>query len=78
MNEGRPYLQMWRGVWVSFCKISIVSFVSIGYNQMAYIAGWQEHHHHQLYFFRYVTVTAPPPPHTHTPTHTLPDTEGVG
>ena len=31
MNEGRPYLQMWRGVWVSFCKIAIVSFLSIGY-----------------------------------------------
>ena len=31
MNEGRPYLQIWRGVWVSFCKISIVSFLSIGY-----------------------------------------------
>ena len=31
MNEGRPYLQMWRGVWVSFCKIAIVSFLSIRY-----------------------------------------------
>src|SRR5215216_326451 len=31
MNEGRPYLQMWRGVWVSFCKISIVSFLSVRY-----------------------------------------------
>ena len=31
MNEGRPYLQIWRGVWVSFCKIAIVSFLSIGY-----------------------------------------------
>ena len=31
MNEGRPYLQMWRGVWVPFCKIAIVSFLSVGY-----------------------------------------------
>ena len=31
MNEGMPYLQMRRGVWVSFCKIAIVSFLSIGY-----------------------------------------------
>ena len=31
MNEGRPYLQMWRGVWVPFCKISIVSFISVRY-----------------------------------------------
>ena len=23
MNEGRPYFQMWRGVWVPFCKISL-------------------------------------------------------
>ena len=33
INEGRPYLQMQmrRGVWVSFCKIAIVSFLSVGY-----------------------------------------------
>ena len=31
MNEGRPYLQVWRGVWVSFCKIAIVSFLSVRY-----------------------------------------------
>src|SRR6266496_5661623 len=31
MNEGRPFLQMWRGVWVSFCKIAIVSFLSVRY-----------------------------------------------
>ena len=31
INEGRPYLQMWRGVWVSFCKIAIVSFLSVRY-----------------------------------------------
>ena len=31
MNEGMPYLQMRRGVWVSFCKIAIVSFLSVGY-----------------------------------------------
>src|SRR3989337_2657054 len=31
MNEGRPYLQMWRGVWVFFCKIAIVSFLSARY-----------------------------------------------
>ena len=31
MNEGRPYLKMWRGVWASICKISIVSFLSIRY-----------------------------------------------
>ena len=31
MNEGRPYLQMWRGVWVPFCKIVIVFFLSVRY-----------------------------------------------
>src|SRR4051812_39200838 len=31
MNEGMPYLQMWRGVWVSFCKIAIFSFLSVRY-----------------------------------------------
>ena len=31
MNEGRPYLQMLRGVWVPFCKIAIVSFLSVRY-----------------------------------------------
>ena len=31
MDEGMPYLQMWRGVWVSFCKIAIVSFLSVRY-----------------------------------------------
>ena len=31
MNAGRPYLQMWRGAWVSFCKIAIVSFLSSEY-----------------------------------------------
>ena len=31
MNEGRPYLQMWRGVWVPFCDIAIVSFLSVWY-----------------------------------------------
>ena len=31
MNKGRPYLQMWRGVWVYFCKIAIVSFLSVRY-----------------------------------------------
>ena len=31
MNEGRPYLQMWRGVRVFFCKIAIVSFLSVRY-----------------------------------------------
>ena len=30
-ERGRPYLQMWRGVWVSFCKITIVSFLSVRY-----------------------------------------------
>src|SRR3990170_921353 len=35
MNEGRPYLQMWRGVWVSFCKIVIVSFLSVRYSSDA-------------------------------------------
>ena len=29
MNKGSPYLQVWRGVWVSFCKIAIVSFLSV-------------------------------------------------
>ena len=32
MNEGRPYFQMWRGVWLSFCKIAILSFLSVRYN----------------------------------------------
>ena len=31
MNEGKPYLQSWRGVWVSFWKIAIVSFLSVRY-----------------------------------------------
>ena len=31
MNEEKPYLQMWIGVWVSFCKIAIVSFLSVRY-----------------------------------------------
>ena len=31
MIKGRPYLQMWRGVWVSFFKIAIVSFLSVRY-----------------------------------------------
>src|SRR3989337_239643 len=31
MNEGRPYLQMWREVRVSFCKIVIVCFLSVRY-----------------------------------------------
>ena len=31
MNKGRPYLQVWRGVWVSFCKIAIFSFLSVRY-----------------------------------------------
>ena len=31
MNEGRPYLQVWRGVWVPFCKIAIVTFISVRY-----------------------------------------------
>ena len=31
MNEGRPYMQMWREVRVSFCKIAIVCFLSVGY-----------------------------------------------
>ena len=31
MNEGMPYWQMWRGVWVSFCKIARVSFLSVRY-----------------------------------------------
>jgi len=34
MNEGMPYLQMWRGVWVSFCKIAIVSFLSVRYKSV--------------------------------------------
>ena len=28
MNAGRPYVKMWRWVWVSFCKIAIVLFFS--------------------------------------------------
>ena len=31
MNEERPYLQMWREVQVSFCKIAIVCFLSVRY-----------------------------------------------
>ena len=31
MNEGMPYLQMRRGVRVSFCKIAIFSFMSVRY-----------------------------------------------
>ena len=31
MNEGSPYLEMWGGVRVSFCRIIIVCFLSIIY-----------------------------------------------
>ena len=31
MIKGRPNLQIWRGVWVSFFKIAIVSFLSVRY-----------------------------------------------
>ena len=31
MNEGMPYLQMWREVRVYFCKIVIVCFLSVRY-----------------------------------------------
>ena len=31
LNEGRPYLRTWRDVWVYFCKIAIVFFLSIRY-----------------------------------------------
>ena len=55
MNEGRPYLQIWRGVWVSFCKIAIVSSYLSDMNRTAYIAGWQAHHHHQLRFLYIIT-----------------------
>ena len=51
MNEGMPYLQMWRGVWVSFCKIAIVSFLSIRYKSDG-LYGWQAHHHQQLCFYK--------------------------
>ena len=50
MNEGRPYLQMWRGVWVPVCKIAIVPSYLSDINRTAYIAGWQAHHHHQLIY----------------------------
>ena len=30
-HQGRPNLQIWRGVWVSFFKIAIVSFLSVRY-----------------------------------------------
>ena len=30
-DQGMPYLQIWRGVWVSFFKIAIVSFLSARY-----------------------------------------------
>ena len=55
MNEGRPYLQMWRGVWVPFCKITIVSFLSIRYKSEGLYCEMPvhctTHHHHQLGFF---------------------------
>jgi len=31
MIKGRPNLQIWRGVWVSFFKITIVSFLFVRY-----------------------------------------------
>ena len=31
MNEGRPYLRTWRDMWVYFCKIAIVPFLSVRY-----------------------------------------------
>ena len=31
MNKRRTYLEMWRGVWVSFCKIAIVFSLPVRY-----------------------------------------------
>ena len=77
MNEGRPYLQMWRGVWVSFCKIAIVSFLSVGYKSdglYCRMAGTPSSP--TLFFIRVEICEYHCPPPTHTPT--LPNTEGVG
>ena len=52
INEGRPYLQMWRGGGVSFCNIAIVSFYPSDINQTTYIAGWQAHHHTDYAFYK--------------------------
>ena len=77
MNEGMPYLQMRRGVWVSFCKIAIVSFLSVGYKSNGLycrMAGTPSSPTLFFYKSRDMWVSLPPPPHT----PTLPNTEGVG
>ena len=79
MNEGMPYLQMRRGVWVSFCKIAIFSFMSVGYKSdglYCRMAGTPSSP--TLFFIRVEICKCHCPPHPPTYTHTLPDTEGVG
>ena len=53
MNEGRPYLQIWRGVWYLFAKLPLFPSYLSDINRTAYIAGWQAHHHHQPCFYIY-------------------------
>ena len=78
MNEGRPYLQMRRGVWVSFCKIAIVSFLSVGYKLDGLNCRMAGTPSSPTLFFIWVEICEYhcPPPQTHTPT--LPNTEGIG
>ena len=67
MSEGMPYLQMRRGVWVSFCKIAIVSFPSVGYKLdglYCRMAGTPSSR--TLFFIRVEICECHCPPHTHT------------
>ena len=85
MNEGMPYLQMRRGVWVSFCKIATVSSISVGYKSDDLYCRMAGTPSSPTLFFIRVGICkchCPPDTHTHTHTtihtHTLPNTEGVG
>ena len=68
MKEGMPYLQMWIWVWVSFCKISIVYFLSVRYKSdglYCRMAGTPSSP--TLFFIRVEICECHFPPHT--PTH---------
>src|SRR3954467_3505582 len=71
MNEGMPYLQMRREVWVSFCKIAIVSFLSIGYKSDGLYCRMAGTPSSPTLFFIRVEICEfhSPPPHTHTSQH---------
>src|SRR3954462_8745893 len=71
MNEGMPYLQMRRGVWVSFCKIATISFLYVGYKSDGLYCRMAGTPSSPTLFFnksRKIGGAPPPPPHTHTHT----------